>query len=417
MPTIPAWAVIDARNLLGQCANHVSGTPRFTSAGIRSAMANYGFDVQHLSVGIGLARDAKANVLQEIHATNSKLIAELRAEGAHILEGELRLDVGKPVEKMVDVRCALEVARLAHGDLPPECRAILIFSRDLDLLPAAQYASSRGVKTYVVSDDIDYLRSQHRVLLTTAGYQMLAGDATADRVHGPRVAAFLRDPGPHDWIVGKRVHLQGRNGYELIHESGVRGFIEHAGDNERSEGDLATLLAVDAIFEQNHAFVFCSEDIQLNAERPWLIETSVLRRLDATFVEIGLAGVVTKMRCVVGAAEAEQPILVRTNHAGAPYKQQAQARLIGPLEVPEPSALETGRLSAGCPTLVRIVHIDTNKTITARTEAEQKVRVNRSFGVSPRISHWYAAVPVGTTGQGTRSGPSLQLVSTELFGI
>ena len=191
-------------------------------------MADYGFDVQHLSVGIGLAPRSRANVLQQIHAANSSFSTALRKEGAYILEGEVRLDDGAVVEKMVDVHCALEVARLANGDLPDNCKALLIFSRDLDLLPAAQYATGRGVRTYVVSDDIGYVRSQHRVLLTPAGYQLLAEKASSTPDPGSSVAAFLRDPGPHEWVVARRAQVHGRDGYKLTHKSGVEGFTEVA---------------------------------------------------------------------------------------------------------------------------------------------------------------------------------------------
>ena len=174
---------------------------------------------------------------------------------------------------------------------------------------------------------------------------------------------------------------------------------------------------MDAIFEGNHPLAFCTDDMDFDVERPWLLETSILRRLDAAVVEVDVKGIPVKMRCTVGTAETGQSVLVRTQDGASPYTQQARARLVGPLELPTPGALEAGRLTVGRPAPVCIERIDTNKTITGRTETGQRVRVHRSFGVEPRVAHWYAAVPVASTGEGTRSGPSLQLVSTELIGI
>jgi hypothetical protein len=414
MEPIPARAVIDARNLIGQAGDHSMGEVEFTCAGIRAAMLDYGFDVTDVTVGLALARHQKG-VLARIHAENAAFRAALQKEGASILEGELRHEDGVVKEKMVDVHCALEVARLAHEWPDTEGRAILLFSRDVDLLPAAKYATDRGVKTYVVSSDGDYRRAQHRLLLTPASYRMLSESDEPLAGEESTVAAFLVDPGPHEWTVREEVVLQGVRGNWLSHGSGIRGFTTN-GDTNPLEGATVTLIAADVIFQGAHPVVFCTADVPHEGERPWLVQTEVLRRKDATTIEIDLGGSAAKARCAVGIAEQGQSVLVRVNDHGGLYAQQARARLVGPLALPTPQEVEDGRLTVGRPIPVRIEHTAGGQPVTARTVAGQRVRVFVANGDQPRIGHWYAAVPTALSGSGSRSGPVLTVVSTELSG-
>jgi uncharacterized LabA/DUF88 family protein len=413
---IPAWAVVDSRNLIGQAGDYSLPETGFTCAGLKEAMGDYGFSVVNVSVGIGLSRTSRSGVLKRVHDENAAMVGALKAEQATILEGELRHEGTEVREKMVDVLCALEVARLIHGGLPEGVRTLLLFSRDLDLLPAANYANQRGFRTYVVSSDPTYERSSHRVLLTKASYRALTQTIVPPVDPDSELAAFMLDAGPYAWMVGERAQLQGQSGHRLTHESGVRGFII-SGSVPVSPGDAVTALAADVIFEAGgKPIALCSSDMEIDVTRPWLVPTPIARRIDAVSVEVEVEAGIRKMKCAVGEAETGQQVLVRSGTGGL-YRQQAGARFVGPLEVPTQTALEAGRITVGRPTPVQVERVDSNQTISGRTEAGIRVRLNRSFGVVPRPSHWYAAVPTAASARGSRSGQLLEMVSTELVGF
>jgi hypothetical protein len=372
-------------------------------------MEDYGFEVKEAAIGLALARGASGRVLKAMHSENMALRTRFRASGAKILEGELRYEDSIPREKMVDSLCVLELARYAHEGLPKQVKVVLLFSRDLDLLPAVTYAAQRGVKTFIVSSDAGYDRHHHRVLLTPGSYKMLTGLPTFDPTLRIRVAHFLNDPGPHEWTIGDGVTLMGIRGRLLDHTSGVRGFVSENVASANNRGDVVTLVAADVIFDGETPVVYCSNDYETATERTWLKTSTVEVRRDASRVEMVIDGNSVTVKCPVGLAEPGQVVLVRTQ--GGLYKQQATARLVAPLAAPTSSQIERGRAALGRPTPVLVEHIDMNKTVTARTAGGLKVSLIVSMGIHPRVGHWYAAVP----SELDQVIPRMTLVSSELY--
>jgi len=406
---IPALAIVDSRNLIGQAGVHSLPEPDLSYDGLCMAMSDYGFEVKEVAIGLGLARGATSRALAAVHAENMALRSKFAKRGAKILEGELHYEDSVLKEKMVDSLCVLELARYAHEGLPEHVKVVLLLSRDLDLLPGATYATQRGVKTFVVSSDADYLRHSQRILLTAASYRTLTGVTSAQSEAGTLVAQFLSDPGPHEWKIGSQVVLMGQKGFLLDHESGVRGFVLATTTTTYMSEDLVTLVAADVIFDRETPLVYCSDDFQMATDRPWLKRSTIDLRRDASRVELEIGGRVFSVKCPVGLAEPGQEVLVRTQ--GGLYNQQAPARLVAPMQSPSNVQLERGRLALGRPTPVLVEHIDVNKTITARTASGLKTNLMVSIGVHPRVGHWYAAVP----SELDRAAPRMTLVSSELL--
>ena len=332
MIPVKSATVVDSRNLIGDASNHSISKDTFSVAGIRAAMADYGFDVGELSVGLAIVPGKKnpGSFLSAVHSRNAGLVNSLRAEGASVLIGELRHEDNRLTEKMVDTLCALELVKHAERGMSDTCQSILLFSRDLDLFPAAQFATARGAPVYIVSGDSQYLRHQHHILLTRSSYEVIFGGDSVE-TSGDQVARFLADPGPHTWALGESTKVQGRKGRHLTSSSGVRGFVDESEVGASTE--TMTLFAADVIFENNVPMVFCTANDKIDLDRPWLVTTRVLRRKDESLVEVDLGGVPSKTRCRVGMAERGQNVLVRVASTAAPVSQQANTRFIGALEV------------------------------------------------------------------------------------
>jgi len=407
---IPAHVVVDARNLIGMAASLSMSKPTLTFPGFRDLLTHYGFEMVKLNVGIGLARNAGSGVLSHIHTDNSRLRTSLQRDGASILEGEIRFEEDKVKEKMVDVKCALKVVEIARMNDEERPKAIVLFSRDLDLLPAAEQATALGVPTYIMSSDAAYLRHQHHLLLTPASYSQLS-DGDADLAFGNTdIAKLIGDPGPHLWTVDSSTTLLGVSGRNLTHESGIRGFASDVDIGVATAGEELTLYIADTIFDQELPVPYCTSADTFDVERPWLVETEVALRKDSSKIEIELNGQVVRVKCPVGTATPGQRILIRCK--GGLYHQQAVARLIGPLDEADSSAIESAHLELGRPIVVQVETIAIGgNAFVALTPDAQRYPLKKALGVRPRLGYWYAAVPSPTAG----GSFELELVSTELL--
>lgn len=416
MPLIPAIAVIDSRNLIGQADTFSLPERNFTCAGIADALEDFGFDVTQFHVGVAFSPSSSPrSAIGRIHAENTNFANALRAEGAHIIEGELHQRGPEVVEKMVDVGCALKVAELAHGALPGQNEVILLFSRDLDLLPAAQYGTRVGQRTYMVSTDANYHRNAHRVLVPKASYQMLTDSPVDEPDDASLIAAYLvGDPGPEDWTVVTPLRVQGQDGHVVELPSGVRGFMADDPHDVVGPGDVRTLAAADVVFDGQRPMVYCTREAEFDFDRPWLVATTVDRRRDARWVEVLIDGKPFKSRCPVGVAERDHNVLVRVKHPGGPVPHQANVRLVGPLQQPTFATRAAGCLAIGRPTPVQVETIRDNRTVVGRTTDGTRVRLLRTFAVRPVVGQWYVASATATTGGASRSGQLLEMVSTAL---
>lgn len=231
---IDAAVVVDSRNLRGQYAD-VFGQPRRSSvAGIKMMLAAYGFNVT--DVWVGVATDGKSNgspYLTKSLKENRDYAADVVSDpDGHVLEGRLKEQTtrnGKVLEeKLVDVLCAIQVARLAH-EIKDKTRSgvIVVLSEDMDLIPAYAFAQDLGVTVFAASNDIVDARSQHSkwLLLTQAGLGDAAGRAFGrdqGRELRRTMAKLLIAPAPVE--ISAKVGPPCRDGVLVNHNSGARGF-------------------------------------------------------------------------------------------------------------------------------------------------------------------------------------------------
>ncbi|MGH8908373.1 MAG: hypothetical protein ACRD0K_18155, partial [Egibacteraceae bacterium] len=108
------------RNVIHQAEDVLGYRCKPTVAGVIDALSLYGYDVLEVHVGLALAREMDREALSGSHAEN---LAYLRTVEAHPrVPRELhRRPDGRVEEKMVDVACAVEVAR--HATLIRQSRS------------------------------------------------------------------------------------------------------------------------------------------------------------------------------------------------------------------------------------------------------------------------------------------------------
>jgi hypothetical protein len=221
----PAAVVVDSRNIRGQVAD-LYGYPRHvTVAGVINMLSAYGFDVTDVWVGIGTqGRPGGSPYYQESLRRNLEYADRvLQDPRGHVLEGRLveRPAKGGPAmeEKLVDVLCALRIARLAR-DIQAGDRdgVIVVLSEDMDLIPAYEFAAELGVPIYAAANDRVHTRHQYCkwLLLTEA----VLGDA-AGRVPGRSQGTGVRGAMSNLLTVPERRPLQ----FEAVTHIGSTGTV------------------------------------------------------------------------------------------------------------------------------------------------------------------------------------------------
>lgn len=193
---IKAAVVVDSRNVRGQVAD-CFGQPRHVHvAGVIEMLAAYGFAVTDVYVGVATnGRTNGSRYLADSLQNNQRYAAEIVSHPAgHVLEGRLVERAGPAgpqlEEKLVDVLCALQVARLAQQIKDGgRTGAIIVLSEDMDLIPSYEFAQELGVTVFAASNDIVDTRAQHSrwVLLTEAALEAAAG-----RPYGRDLGSDLR---------------------------------------------------------------------------------------------------------------------------------------------------------------------------------------------------------------------------------
>ena len=160
--------------------------------------------------------------------------------------------------------------------------------------------------------------------------------------------------------------------------------------------------------------VYCARDASFDVNRPWLVPTIIERRRDARWVEVSVGRSIAKTRCPVGVADRGHTVLVRVKDRGGPVPHQANVRLIGPLAQPDLATRATGCLAVGRPTPVKVETVHAVGAITGRAIDGTRVRLLRTFAVRPAVGEWYAAYASTVSGEASRSGPLLEMISTAL---
>jgi hypothetical protein len=402
---VDAAVVVDSRNIRGQYAD-VFGQPRRSSvSGIVTMLADYGFNVTDVYVGMGTNGSANGSVylarrLQE----NRDYAAEIVSHpDGHVLEGRLverSSKSGKVLEeKLVDVLCALQVARLAH-EIKDKARSgvIIVLSEDMDLIPAYKFADDLGVTVFAASNDIVDARAQYSkwLLLTQAGLGDAAGRAFG-RDQGRelrRSIARLLQATPPAKIKGK-VASPCRDGVLVNHNSGAKGFWRPPAGKRVSTGTPVELYVAGVDWEDVAFPRMKLSEVAPTAPPMGLQVGKVTAIPTPTRVSVTLPGGVSKKLdgSSPGSLLPDMAVLV---HAESVQGQQAW-RLVGALDA---RPISPGWSDPTRPLVVRAV--STASTPGARVRAKilttgQEVTLQPPSEDCVQTGYEYAAVPIAHT--------------------
>lgn len=248
---IPAVAIVDSRNVRGQIEDLFGQGRQIDVSGVIAMLADFGFDVSDVWVGVATTGDTRrgSSRLQQGLAQNQAFAERVRADPrGHVMEGRL-VERGSGSsknieEKLVDVLCAMQIARTAHEIAEGRREGVIVvLSEDMDLIPAYEFARELGVQVYAASNERVDTRAQHSgwLLLPEESLELAAG-----RLMGNKKGTALRRSVVGLLTAGSSPEITVKVGYTnpssgLIfarHNSGASAILSSSGPADRpGKGD------------------------------------------------------------------------------------------------------------------------------------------------------------------------------------
>lgn len=252
---IPAVVVVDAMNVKG-LIREVIGIPRLPDVdGIRAAVKAFGFKASEVHIAIATESTGRrtSDVLKAVDQ-NKGYADRVRRSGAGVLEGKLRdnTERGGPrnfEEKLVDVLCAVQVARTAHAIATGQssAKAIIILSKDMDLSPATNFAEELGVPVFTAAPSVLDRRPEPFLLLGERELNLMAGRPQGVVGSGRRnaVAQTAWDPPTRlsSWTVLSPLRRDGTLMIQFCDANGIGGICPADNFTTRPEGNTSVSLA------------------------------------------------------------------------------------------------------------------------------------------------------------------------------
>lgn len=400
---IEAAVVVDSRNVRRQVSDCFGQPRQVHVAGVIQMLAAYGFAVTDVYVGVATTgRTGGSRYLTESLQNNQRYAADIVSHpSGHVLEGRLVERSGphgpQLEEKLVDVLCALQVARLAQ-QIKDGSRGgvIIVLSEDMDLIPSYEFARDLGVTVFAASNDIVDTRAQHSrwILLTEAALTLAAGrpygrDLGSDLRR--RMSQLLTADSFHALRFKAGQHVKGA--VLLQHNSGARVIWPRPPASYRHHKGATHHLYVHGLDWAEAPFPRLVVDASPpNGRCAGLQEGVVAQVPTPTRVTVQLPGGVTKnlSGATPGNLLVGMAVLVHVEGAG----RQRAWRLVGPLDVRPPTP---GWSDPTLPLVVRA--ISAASTPGARVRAKilqtgQEVTLQPPSEDRVQTGHEYAAVPV-----------------------
>ncbi|OHV36403.1 MULTISPECIES: NYN domain-containing protein [Pseudofrankia] len=318
----PVAVVVDGWNVRSQVSRAFGQARHVTYPGLVGGLRAYGLEVVSADLALGIEpADGPRSVtpggrLAAALADNNEFARRWETTpGARTLPGRLRLSDtrGELEEKLVDVLCAVQICRLAtqiqQGD--SSARGIVLLSRDMDLIPACQFAHELDVPVWVAArETVHRRRRDHGWLLlddaalaTMAGFRgraVLERRATVARLLHP--AAGM--PPPPCRVIVSSVDGPGRSVRLHSRDGGVPASAPvTAMPRGVRPGRSVDLFPIGVDINEHNGFPILLLDRRPNPGLPSGIATGVVERcLDQLRRQIRVAGATHVVYVPVGAA-------------------------------------------------------------------------------------------------------------------
>lgn len=334
-PPIPADVIVDTWNLRNQ-AGDVLGSNRFPDIpGIVTALAAYGFDVQHVYAAAACTpySDRPSQRVQKALATTEPFVRHMKAApNGTLLEGKLTDRSGSLEEKLVDVLCAVQIARCAMRIVTglSSARAIVVISEDIDLTPAYTMARELGVPVYAGANETVHTRPGDWLIFSDATMIEMGGRPHGD-VGAQRktlLAKQLLTADMHRQFSFR--YLDRATGLLVFrHRTGIEGVLPASeSPAQMSPGDALQLYPVDlytAPAASGFPALLLSTTAPVSSRAQHLLEGEVVEWLQPTRVRVELNG-------GTRAYEAAPGTLLPRMKVAVHCQPSSRRRLVGGLE-------------------------------------------------------------------------------------
>lgn len=405
MAVTPAVVVVDSRNVWGATRRQFGAGKRIVVEGVREALRPYGFEVIDVYVGIATTTTATSPSLRlarELEA-NGKYAAAVNASPlGHALVGRLVERRGDLQEKLVDVLCAMQIARSAHeiaaGQTP--ARAIVVFSEDMDLIPSFQFAQDLHVPIYAAANATVDTRPDSSWLLLGESALRMSCERAHGRFYGQRlrqeICKWLTAQTPHRLSFKVRSWDAKRSFLRLTHNSGAIGIWHDPPPEVDHAVGAAHELHVVGLEPCTSDRDFPVVTLSLHPA-PWpppSLVTATVREWDSpTHVVVILpTGPTQGLNATIGSLLPGDQVLVHEDQSVAP---QGAWRLVGRLRSSEPTP---GWRDPTVPALARVIACATSNGQRVQAElvvSGATVTLQPPGGDTPQAGDVYAVVPIG----------------------
>jgi len=401
----PAVVVVDSRNVWGATRRQFGAGKRVVVEGVREALRPYGFEAIDVYVGIASTTTATSpspRLARDLEV-NGKYAAAVNASPfGHALVGRLVERRGDLQEKLVDVLCAMQIARSAHEIAARQtpAKAIVVFSEDMDLIPSYQFAQDLHVPVYAAaSATVDTRPDSSWLLLGESALRM-----SCERAHGRFYGQRLRQE-ICEWLAAqtpRRMSFKVRgwdakkSRLRLAHRSGAIGIWRdpppEADHTVGAAHELHVVGLEPCTSERDFPLVTLSR--QPAEWPPPSLVTATVREWDSpTHVVVILpTGPTQGLNATIGSLLPGDRVLVHEDQTVAP---EGTWRLVGRLQSGDSTP---GWRDPTMPALARVITDATSNGQRVPAElvaSDATVTLQPPGGDTPRAGDVYAVVPIG----------------------
>jgi hypothetical protein len=330
-----------------------------------------------------------------------------------VLHGRL-VERSKDVEeKLVDVQCAIQIARSAHEitDGGTAARAIVVMSEDMDLIPAYAFAGERGVPVFAASHatvdtrpDAGWLLLPEAVLRTACGRPR---GRYAGHELRRQIATWCASTSPIQISFRVQAWDRSRDRAFLEHNSGARGIWASPPPSAANPLSVTGL----SLDDQGRDFpTLTVGPVPAPTPLGGFVDGEVLRWRTPTRVEVSIGGRARTLSGPIGSLLPGGRVLVQE------YRDRGQPawRLVGALAA---RGLSDGWPDPTLPRLARVIQAATSPGARVRAVllgSAQEVSLQPPRADVPRVGDEYAVVPIGAAPAASGSRTATIAVSSRL---
>lgn len=236
LPLVPAAVVVDYRNVFGAARRQFGSGQEVVVDGVVAALEYYGFLSTSVHVAIGtstVGHHQSRRLLEALESNRTHAAAVDASRLGRVLHARLVERENGLEEKLADVLCALQIARISNdiASRRSPAQAIVVLSEDMDLIPAYEFATDLGVPVFAAATATVDTRPESSWLLLGEGPLRAAcrrpmGRSVGHALRG-EIAGWLDAGSPRRLSFKVVAWEDDKDRIRLRHNSGALGYWWH----------------------------------------------------------------------------------------------------------------------------------------------------------------------------------------------